>query len=153
MSDRKHGQTVYESDYPYDAGSCSGTDYGWSVEARYVYPGVLTAGQQVIDNRWQRINFPETPPGLPGVPTGGVMHRQSAVAGYLSYQAAQALRWWFIADVKKDMGAGCLETRLVKHEVAYTVKIKAVSAHDNLGGDLAKYDAERPVDMQARDGR
>jgi hypothetical protein len=148
MSERKHGQTIYESDYPYETQSCNGTEYGWSVEARYVYPDPLQCGKIVIDNRWTRIHFPETPPGLPGVPVGGLLHRQSALAGYLSYQAAQALRWWCLSDVMKDMVAGCLETRLVKHEISYSVKVKAVSAHDNLGGDLAKYSANRPIDMQ-----
>ena len=42
------------------------------------------------------------------------------------------------------------ETRIVKHRVEYTLSSKAVSSHDNLGGDLARYNHSCPIDLQGK---
>lgn len=148
MGNRKHGETREEQSYPYDTESCSGTQDGWSVEARNVYPQPKTICGQTFDNRWRTVRFDKSPIG---VPSGleSCLDRYAALLGYYPYESAQALRWWFIAELNRDSFGGlCVETRLVRHTVEYRLASKAISAHDNLGGDLAQYDNSRPIDMQ-----
>jgi hypothetical protein len=116
-----------------------------SVEARYVYPTPITIGNQVFDNRWRTVDFQQSPIGVPG---SVWLNRYTATLGFLPYESAQALRWWVLAELRKGFQGICLETRLVRHEVQYNLKSKAISAHDNLGGDLCRFSTNRPVDMQ-----
>lgn len=148
---REHGSRIEEQDYPYDGNSCSGTDEGWTVEARYVYPSPLVFGEQIFDSRWKSVDFYKSPIGVPSG-NENYMNRFAALMGLLPYKSAQALRWWFLAELGRDgiSGGLCLETRLVRHEVKYSVSSKAVSAHDNLGGDLAQYSPDRPLDLQGQ---
>lgn len=144
--ERKHGQTREEASYPYSNGSRSGEEDGWAVEARYVYPVPIKLGDQIFDNRWRTVDFRRSPIG---VPSSDIMHVHAASMGLLPYISAQALRWCFLAEINRDgFGGLCMETRLVKHRVKYSVSAEAVSAHDNLGGDLAQFSHTRPVDMQ-----
>src|SRR5690606_9220355 len=92
-------------------------------------------GSQLFDQRWKRVKFDTIP--LPvGVPSGppslsGLRDK----LGLYSYQAAQALRWWFHANAAASWNDLCLETRLVKHRVKYSYECEAISAHAVIGGD------------------
>lgn len=144
--ERKHSMTAYERPFPYSHNSCSGQDEGWSVEARYIFPEAKEFGKQIFDSRWRQVDFFQSPIG---VPSTTMLHRHASSMGLLPYQSAQALRWWFLAELEREcMGSLCMETRLVRHTVKYSLSCEAVSAHDNLGGDLAQFCPNRPIDMQ-----
>lgn len=149
MTDMKHGQTREEQPFPYPGTSQSGTTDGYMVEARNVYPRPLVFHNQVFDNRWRTVCFQNSPIGVPV--EGNLMDRPAAILGYMPYQAAQALRWWLLAELNRGLTGGiCLETRIVRYEVKYSLSSTAISAHDNLGGDLAQFSADRPIDMQGK---
>jgi len=114
-------------------GSASGTEIAYSVEVRYAF-GSKLVGDTIIGEKWQALNFYKSPIG---VPVGGFMTERSNRNGLLSYPAAQALRWWFLADMEasSDFSVLGFETRLVKHEFKYTEEHKAVSAHCLISGD------------------
>jgi hypothetical protein len=105
----------------------------------------MKVGNQIFDNQWRTVQFSQ---GYPGVPTGGFMHSEAASLGFMSYQSAQAMRWWFLAELEIGMSGMCMETRLVRHAIKYSITSEAVSAHDNLGGDKAEFDHSRPIDVQ-----
>lgn len=111
----------------------NGTDIGWSVEARLAYYNPQAVAGLLLDDRWQTVSFPE---GRIGVPRSS---RYSlpwfAACGLYDYAAAQALRWWFIAQAEAEGGAICLETRLIKHQMKYSYEHTAESAHAYIGGD------------------
>ncbi len=143
-----HGLTPEERPYPYETSYCSGVENGWTVEARYVYPEPKVLGKQIFDNRWRAVDFQTSPIGIPAC---NFSNRFGLHLGLLPYESAQALRWWFIAQINEDgAGALCMETRIVKHRVEYTLSSKAVSSHDNLGGDLARYNHSCPIDLQGK---
>ena len=108
----------------------SGSDVGWSVEARFAYPTPKTIAGMTLDDRWQRVNFPQSHAGVPG---SRRHHLQEC--GLLDYAAAQALRWWFIANAHATYDDLCLETRLISHRVAYSYKHTAEAATDYIGGE------------------
>ena len=84
----------------------------------------------LVGNNWQSIHFVQ---GRPGVPDGwsGFEGRHF---GLLTYQAAQALRWWWLAELRTTFDDVGIETRLIKHKITYTRKAEAVSAQDETDG-------------------
>lgn len=132
-----------EDNYPTDRGTGSGTQTGYSVEARSP-KGPAQVGEMLLSEQWQKIAFPRGERGVPA-PGGFDASGQLCTHGLYSYASAQALRWWLHAAAESDSedvtdgfsrlrsrlrwAAGCgIETRLVKHEVKYQYSITAVSA-------------------------
>jgi hypothetical protein len=101
--------------------SCSGTLVGYSVEGRWNYPAPKMFGDQILDKEWRTLKFQE---GAGGVPTNGCMSSERqylAQYGLFTQPAAEALRWWFIANAEaSEFGMFCLETRIVKHLIKYS---------------------------------
>lgn len=123
-----------ESEYPKDGQSHSGTTNGYSVQARYNYPEPKQFGDIILHREWKTIYFPKS--NTIGVPTGNSLDWAANQLGLLSYPAAQALRWWFHANAEAEiLGSLCLETRIVKHKVEYSIKEQKVSDHQYIGGD------------------
>ncbi len=125
-----------EKELPYSAGSgSSGTD-GWSVEVRvddFAKPIQLAnADGFMVTHQWQRLPFEQGPVG---VPTHAEYQATLGYTRYLSYPAAQALRWWFHAEAAKSSLAIGLRSRLVKHRVEVQHQVTAVSIHCEVGGD------------------
>lgn len=121
-----------EDVYPKDGGSQSGSSWGYSVEARQNSSRPVVIGEQIFDNRWKRVHFQN---GSMGVPTAKSYEWAVVQAGLFSYQAAQALRWWFHAEAENTAGGGiCTESRIVKHEIKYSISEKAVSHHELIQG-------------------
>lgn len=126
-------QVAIESEFPKKGTSGSGTDTGYTVEARYTG----SQGSVVIDGviytaKWTRLHPKESPIGVPP------HHRYSAwlrQCGLMSYPAAQAIRWWFHAIADVDFKNLCLETRIIKHKVEYSFSEEAVSEHCIVGGE------------------
>lgn len=105
--------------------SGSGTQRCWTVEARAAVgcsrakaPVAGMWGTKVwSDHHWERVGFKE---GTPGVPAGQPWD-EFTKHGFYSYAAAQALRWWFVAE---QGSFGALDTRLVEYEFKYSWEAK-----------------------------
>ena len=112
----------------------NGTDVGWSVEARYAYFEAKVIAGMMLDDRWRPVHFKES---IVGVPRSSRYSLPWFIAcGLYDYAAAQALRWWFIAQAEAEDGSAlCLETRLVKHSMKYSYEHTAETAHAYVGGD------------------
>jgi hypothetical protein len=115
--------------------SCSGSTFGYAVEARCSYIEPRQIGDVLLGTEWKRIPFAAA---KCGVPIGAEYEAPTLkMCGLLSYQAAQALRWWFHADAEREPlgGSLCLETRIVKYAIQYSYKTEAVSTHCVIGGE------------------
>lgn len=114
----------------------SGSYHGYSVEARYNYTSPVAVGDMVFDNRWRAVSFSSS--SSFGVPAGAKWDMpEYQRTGTMSYQAAQAMRWWLHAEVESSTRGGglCLETRIVKHKITYSYSCERVSEHDTISGD------------------
>jgi hypothetical protein len=116
--------------------------YGYSVEARF---GGYTNGRSrrvnddfILTTTWQKIPFETGAVGVPAQNWG--LDRHLAVIGLMSYDAAQALRWWFLASLNTDYrGSLCVETRLVQHKVRVSWEATAIRECDAFLGDDTRY--------------
>ena len=115
-----------ENEYPKKTGSGNQTMTAYSVEARYDYATPKQIAGQIFDNRWRRIQFEKANLGVPvGPPYQSEMLEKMSL---LSYQSAQALRWWFLAIANAEpAGCLCLETKIVKHQIKTSYNCEAVS--------------------------
>lgn len=110
-------------------GNGSGTMTCYKVEARMCHgcgpkeiKNIDTWNSPVLtDSKWATLSFPTGSVGVPSSSFG----QDYARYGYLSYQAAQALRWWFLAE---QGGVGAMETRLVQYEFEYSYTAKPIRA-------------------------
>ena len=116
----------------------------YTVEARYASQEPRVLCGQVFDNRWREIQFQKS--STTGVPSNTW---PLDYPGYYSFEAAQALRWWFIAQAgASGEGNWCLETRLVRHKAKYSYEVKAeayIDPRDRSGEvpkDMIEPDAE-----------
>lgn len=148
-----------EDGYKTACGSGSGTQSGYSVEARS-RKGAAKIGGMLLSEQWQKIDFPKGKPGDKGVPAPGGYDSSGQLErhGLYSYASAQALRWWLHAvadDCDADRSgwgllkrATCygIETRLVKHEVKYQYTITATSAHEVVDDVLGPKKEQEPAD-------
>jgi hypothetical protein len=120
-----------DESYSTKVGSHSGSETAYSVEARYNYISPAKIGKQLFDNRWRTVEFDASSVGVPRAPS---YQRETLNSGLLSYSAAQALRWWLHALADYE-GHSCIETRLIKHKISFSMEIVAVSSHAEIGGD------------------
>lgn len=122
-------------EFPRKASNGSGSMKGYSVEARYAYPSPKMFAGNLLDARWSTVQFVETIPPF-GVPNG---RRYSEPwlrnTGLYTYQAAQALRWWFLAAAEAEFSVLCIETRLVEHDIVYSYGSTATKPVALIGGD------------------
>lgn len=124
--------------------SASGTEEAYSVEARYIGTEPKQIGGMLFDNRWRRVNFSRA---ASGVPAGPEWHHHARHLGLLGYTAAQALRWWLLAEADREMlGSICIETRIVKHAIRYQWSEQAVSIHNIVGegGESGLFPSAQP---------
>jgi hypothetical protein len=112
--DEKSKYAAPPEEWPRKPTSSSSTLTLYSVEARFAYPTPTTVAGQTFDNRWARVQFQSAATGVP-LRDWDLAARAT---GLLGYPAAQALRWWFIAQAAAECKELCLETRLVKHRVS-----------------------------------
>jgi len=119
--------------FPYSTEGRGGSEVGYKVEARYNNRHPIDFGKQLWDDRWQRVRFDQGPIG---VPKGNFLNENAQMLGFHSYYSAQALRWWFLAELEREaMGSLCWETRLVKHEIKYKLSSEALEAVETLTGE------------------
>lgn len=118
---------------PYNAGSGTMNGDGWTVEVRLAdYAQPIQIGDMVVSHQWQRVGFT---PAVIGVPAHSEYQSYLGYTRYLSYPAAQALRWWFHAEAAKGSLALGLHSRLVKHRIRVEHSVEAVSVHCGIGGE------------------
>ena len=121
------------SEFPRSRESCvASNEKAFSVEARFVAKGSKEVCGQVFTDDWQRLHFEDG--GPVGVPANrGKFELASSYFGLMSYQAAQALRWWFHAVLESTFSDSCFETRIIEHRIKYSIEQEAVAAHDVRG--------------------
>jgi len=82
----------------------------------------MMSDHALTDSKWETLTFPKGPLGVPASPS----YEHYARHGYLSYAAAQALRWWFLAE---QPGLTFIETRLVEYVFKHNYSAEAVAVH------------------------
>lgn len=95
----------------------TGTSECYRVEARISsgLPPHEVAGQ-VLDGQWRGVEFQR---GFPGVPVK-LWNQEAARMGYLTYEAAMSLAFWFAAEAD----ASCVEIRLVRFKFEYHYSVQ-----------------------------
>ena len=115
-----------EEGLPITGGSGSGTQRCYQVQARMCLgcgPKPVTGaagsfGELIVtDTRWETLYFPASEIGVPA----SRHFEEYGRYGFLSYAAAQALRWWFLARQLSTVG---LDTRLVEYNFEYSYSAK-----------------------------
>lgn len=119
--------------WPKKGSSGNGTDHAYTVEARLAYPEPRSVVGQILDTRWRQVAFVESTVGVPARPRYAPWG--AFLSDKLSYQAAQALRWWFLANAEQEFSCLCIETRLVEHEIKYSYSSTAIKAGALIGGE------------------
>jgi len=131
MSDDDKKYAAPPDEFPDKGESGSGSTVGYSVEARYAYYKPLPITEDfTLDLRWRRI--PINTRGPIGVPDRNAWHGDAIRYGLHSWEAAQALRWWFLADLEtqRNLSTMCVETRIVEHKITYSFSVEATGATD-----------------------
>lgn len=77
----------------------------------------------LLTTEWRNLRLNRTLLG--GVPSGLVFNTLAADLGYVSYDSAMALAWWFLASCSV-LG---VEARLVEHEFIYDYSVEKKTEH------------------------
>jgi hypothetical protein len=105
----------------------SGTTQGYSVEARYPsHLGPEVIGGMILYEKWKRVHYDQTSNNI-GVP---IHCKTLSTHGYLSWAAANSLRWWFIASL--DHKSWGVETRIVQYSIQTTHSVTRVAEFDEI---------------------
>jgi hypothetical protein len=107
--------------------SGNGTNYGYQVQARYMYLEPRDFGGIILDQRWRTLYFEKSPIGVPT--SRGTFDWFLPASSCMTKQAAEALRWWFLANCESGTWGGslCVETRLVQFKIEYSHKAEAIA--------------------------
>jgi hypothetical protein len=109
--------------------SAGGTAHGYEVEARVDGPP-RQLGKYLLDEKWRAIQFE---PSATGVPSQSSAEPWLSYCGLMRYEAAQALRWWLMAEAVWGV-----QTRLVKHCVQYNMKQIKGEPEDEQGDQFSR---------------
>jgi hypothetical protein len=125
MTDYRNGIEIKQSG--------TGSAELYRVEARTTYHSPERVGGQLIDNNWRLVDFAKAPLGVPIRNFDAGAHEH---CGLLNYEAAEALRWWFLAAAHADIAAGalCIETRLVKVRYHYHYRCEELGVTEPISG-------------------
>jgi hypothetical protein len=119
----------------------SGKEVRYKIEVRTTYSQPSQIGGVLVDNIWRELRMEESQCGVP------VRRSFSGDAhGTLNYEAAQALRWWFMAVAEAEpLGSLCIETRLVAVQLSYSYSIEEIGLLQEIGTDYRRtLDIPRP---------
>lgn len=102
-----------------------------------MYGTPTTIGDTVFDKEWRRVDFQGSTLGVPS-------RIEQDFPGTYDYAAAQALRYWWIANLSavRVTGSLCIETRLVEyhcersHTQTAVAYIDPLDARGELPGDF-----------------
>lgn len=121
------------------------------VEARLNYHEPKQYHGMLLDSRWRRVHFPEGPVGVPV--DLWKLQPETRNHGFLDYQAAMALAYWFMAGDGKGgifgvMSGLCVETRLVKIQYKYSYETTEIG----VGETMSVNEESRRAKFTQRDG-
>jgi len=119
----------------------NGTNIGYMVEARAKNIPVKFQGT-LLDKEWRQVSFVSAPPGF-GVPARYGMDHANAMFGLYSYEAAQALRWWALAN--DILARYQIETRLMRYRAEYKAECFQEGPAGDDGDTLAFAVATEPT--------
>lgn len=108
------------------APSATGTNYGYQVQARYIgTEGVKQVGDLILCQKWKNVPFRR--PSPIGVPSARDFEWYLLATDCMNYEAAEALRWWFLATCVSESFGGrlCVETRIIRFKIDYSFAGKA----------------------------
>ncbi|SRR6266404_238374 len=127
-------ENIQATEFPKSGSSGSGSETGYSVEARYNYPQPKIIAGVIYHKDWRHVHPQQ---GVLGVPVAHPQQRHIIEHGLMSYPAAQAIRWWLhaIAASEEFLGGLCLETRLIEHRISYSYKETLTSSIDVVCGN------------------
>ena len=123
-------------------GSGSGTQRVYIVEARSTSMEPQCHGGMILDQRWRRVNFAR---GAPGVPVN-LWNAEAERLGFLNYEAALALAFWFLAAAGKSCGWS-IDVRLVQIEFSYKYETKECG----IGPAMNHFEMIRAAKWEPRD--
>lgn len=118
------GDPVPATEFPKEHGHGTHSTRGYSVEARTtdgIPPRIVD--DKAFGDEWQRIEFASSP--IIGVAPHSNWDYGLAAAHLYSYEAAEALRWWWLAE-RGMTGRVFFMTRLVEHTVEFSYRSTAV---------------------------
>ena len=115
--------------FPIKNSSRSGSIPCYSVQARCTRVEPKSINGVIYHKEWRTVPFEK---GVFGVPNN-IYSSEALDLGLLSYQTAQALRWWFHSSLSYD--DVCFETRILKHVVTFSSSDEIVGAFDHVGGE------------------
>ena len=140
MTDTKYDAPADQ--FPEKGSSGSGTDTLYSVQARYAYGSPVEIVGHLLDTRWSTLHFAKAPIG---VPQNRLYQPAANLTGLMSYEAAQALRWWFVAEARCAKGVFCLHTRLVAHRVQFSWSEESIAEIDEHGSSEPRVEYPKVV--------
>ena len=120
MNDSAAKETQSVTELPF-VSSQGGTSVGYKVQARFMSHQPEQFGDIILDQRWKELHFPSAPIGVPACRP---FEHHLMATQCLNYEAAQALRWWFLANCTMGRLGGrlCVETRIVRCRIEYNWK-------------------------------
>jgi hypothetical protein len=105
----------------------------YTIEVRHTGREPVDSGCGILlDDRWRKV-FPnkEGDCGVPNIPSFGKYSAHLCDDhNLLTYAAAQALRWWFIAIAESNDISHYIETRLVQHQIEEKVSVEELGIVD-----------------------
>lgn len=104
----------------------SSTSFVYTVEAKTNMAPIRATNGMLVDGQWRQVHFPASEFGT-GVKVD-MFDKAPLGHGYLSYEAAMALAWTFVANSQRFM----LEVRLVEHCFESTYKVKRTGTEVDL---------------------
>lgn len=116
-----------EGEFPKKGSSGGGKTPCYSVEARIPSGQPEQVGETIYHAEWRGVLFDKSVVGVPS----NLHCRAAEDLGLLSYEAANALRWWFHAAAKSYV----IQTRIVKHVIEHNYQETIVSAFGIVGDE------------------
>lgn len=121
----------------------SGTMTGWRIEYRCTSPHARVVGQTIIEPTWRElpVDWAKDDRALPTKIPVGRLDRDLIDHGLLSYSAAQAHRWAFIAALEAAtfLGSHDLETRLIPYRLKFHKEVWRAEGTDDPASVAAKH--------------
>lgn len=120
--------------------SGKGSFYAYMVEARVIHGEPRSVAGHALDGCWRRLLFSKSPIGVPS--NGRLISHGAADQGLVNLEAAEALRWWFLAQAEVEQIAGslCIETRLVKILYHFEFRCEELGVTPPMSSDGQKRD-------------
>lgn len=114
--------------------SLSGNAVAYSVEIRTTFGSPVRFGDLLVGTEWQTAKFNEAPPWAPSVHSE-TFPKTIMDANLLSWNAANAHMWLLQCEADRHK-LHFVETRIIAHDVNYSVRTKPTGVVVNEGGTI-----------------